>query len=152
MSIHLRSRVLTSALVGLVLPAAFLAGCGEDEDAPGRTLEADGVTTFVAPKSDGGQDAQIAGELVVGKGQCLAVRLADNQTLVVVWPAGSKLQTGDDTGVKVPGAGTIQVGSTFTAGGGYATLPLRGDGMPTIPETCASGTEEVAVINSVQSK
>ncbi|SCL22677.1 hypothetical protein GA0074692_1438 [Micromonospora pallida] len=150
MPIPLRSRVLTSALAGLVLPAAFLSGCGKA--APGRTVEADGVTTFVAPKVDGGEDAEIAGELVVGKGQCLAVRLADNRMLVVVWPAGSELKTGDGAGVKVPGADTVQVGSTFTAAGGYATLPLPGDGMPTIPETCASGTEEVAVIDRVQSK
>ncbi|MEU5950094.1 hypothetical protein ABZ793_31745 [Micromonospora sp. NPDC047465] len=144
---HLRSRVLTSALVGLTLPVAFLSGCGED--APGRTMEADGVITFVAPEADGGQDAEIIGELVMGKGQCLAVRTAENQTLVVVWPAGSELKTGGSTRVEVPGAGTVQVGSTFTASGGYATPPL-GNGMPTIPEACTSGTEEVAVIDSVR--
>jgi hypothetical protein len=141
--VHPRSRVLTSALV---LPVVFLSGCGES--APGRTVAADGVITFVAPKTDGGRDAEIAGELVVGEGQCLAVRLADNRTMVVVWPAGSELKTGDGAGVEVPDAGTVQVGSTFTASGGYVIPPL-GAGMPAIPETCASGTDEVAVIDRV---
>ncbi|WP_027661606.1 hypothetical protein [Salinispora fenicalii] len=141
---YLRSRVSAYALV---LPMAFLSGCGEDT--PGRTVEANGVITFVAPEADGGRDAKIVGELVVGKGQCLAVQTAENRRLVVVWPAGSELKTGDGTtGVKVPGAGTVQVGSTFTAGGGYAYPPL-GDDMPTIPETCASGAEEVAVIDNL---
>ncbi len=87
---------------------------------------------------------------MVGKGQCLAVQTAENRRLVVVWPAGSGLKTGDGTtGVEVPGAGTVQVGSLFTASGGYATPPL-GDDMPSIPETCGSGTEEVAVIDKVR--
>ncbi|WP_019870209.1 hypothetical protein [Salinispora oceanensis] len=143
----LHTRVSAYSLVGLVLPVAFLSGCGEDS--PGRTVEANGVITFVAPEADGGRHAQIIGELVVGKGQCLAVQTAENQTLVVVWPAGSELKTGDGTtAVEVPGAGTVQVGSTFTAGGGYVTPPL-GDDMPSIPETCASGTEQVAVIDNL---
>lgn len=141
----LRSRV--SAYV-LVLPMAFLPGCGED--APGRSVEANGIITFGAPDADGGRDAEIIGEPVVGRGQCLAVQTAENQRLVVVWPAGSELKTGGGTtGVEVPGAGTVQVGSSFTASGGYATPPL-GDDMPIIPETCASGTEEVAVIDDVR--
>lgn len=140
---YLRSRVSACALV---LPMAFLSGCGEDS--PGRTVEANGVITFVAPEADGGRDAEIVGELVVGKGQCLAVQTAENRRLVVVWPAGSDLKTGGGTGVEVPGAGTVQVGSTFTASGGYATPPL-GDDMPTIPETCASGAEQVAVIDKL---
>lgn len=141
---YLRSRVSAYALV---LPMAFLSGCGEDS--PGRTVEANGVITFVAPEADGGRDAEIVGELVVGKGQCLAVQTAENRRLVVVWPAGSDLKTGGGTtGVEVPGAGTVQVGSTFTASGGYATPPL-GDDMPTIPETCTSGAEQVAVIDKL---
>lgn len=144
---YLHSRVSAYAFVGLVLPMAFLSGCGED--APGRTVEANGAITFVAPVADGVRDAAIIGELVVGKGRCLAVRTAENRRLVVVWPAGSDLKTGDGTtGVEVPGAGTVQVGSTFTASGGYATLPL-GDDMPSIPETCASGAEQVAVIDKL---
>ncbi|NYT93681.1 hypothetical protein [Salinispora sp. H7-4] len=144
---YLHPRISAYALVGLVLPMAFLSGCGED--APGRTVKGNGVITFVAPEADGVRDALIIGELVVSKGQCLAVRTAENQTLVVVWPAGSELKTGGGTtGVEVPGAGTVKVGSTFTAGGGYVTPPL-GDDMPSIPETCASGTDQVAVIDNL---
>lgn len=129
---------------------AFLFGCGKDR--PGRTAEANRVITFVAPEADGGRDAKIIGELVVGRGQCLAVQTAENQTLVVVWPAGSDLKTGGGTiGVEVPSAGTVQVGSTLTASGGYATPPLGAD-MPSIPETCTSGTKEVSVIDNVRAQ
>ncbi|WP_155251584.1 hypothetical protein [Salinispora cortesiana] len=51
---YLHPRVSVPALVGLVLPMAFLSGCGED--APGRTVEADGIITFVAPETNGGRD------------------------------------------------------------------------------------------------
>jgi hypothetical protein len=127
-------RLLTPA-AGLVAVLA-LAGCGGG----GSALERDGVRTFVGPATNAGDDARIAGELVVSDGRCLAVEGADGVTYVLVWPAGTSMV---EDGVEVPGAGRILVGDRFAAGGGYGEPDA-----PTVPVDCRAGADpdEIAVI------
>jgi len=112
------------------------AGCGGG----GSALERDGVRTFVGPATNAGDDARIAGELVVTDGRCLAVGRADGLTYVLVWPAGTTMVEG---GVEVPGAGRILVGDRFAAGGGYGEPDAPG-----VPKDCRAGADpdEIAVI------
>lgn len=113
-----------------------LAGCGGG----GSALEHDGVRTFVGPAASAGTDAQIAGELVVTDGRCLAVETAEGQRYVLVWPDGTSMV---DNGVEVRGAGRILVGDRFAAGGGYGPSDA-----PPVPKDCRSGADpdEIAVI------
>ncbi|MER5455230.1 hypothetical protein ABT008_10615 [Micromonospora sp. NPDC002389] len=134
--------LIAVSLVGL----GTLTGCGSDASG-GQVVESDGVRTIVAPASDGGRDAQIAGELIVADGRCLAVRTNEGSVYLLAWPNGTTLLGDGQTGVKVPGKGDIKVGDSFEAGGGYQSPPL-GDGFPDVPTECV-GSEEVAVIDSI---
>jgi hypothetical protein len=122
--------------LAVVLLLFALAGCGGD----GEALERGGVRTFVGPATNGGEDAQIAGELVLTDGRCLAVKISDGYVYVLVWPDGTSTV---DNGVDVPGAGRILVGDRFTAGGGSHESTT-----PSVPQDCRAGADpdEIAVI------
>jgi hypothetical protein len=123
----------------VVLALFALAGCGG-----GSAVERDGVRTFVGPATNAGDDAKIAGELVLTDGRCLAVEVADGYIYVLVWPAGTAMV---EDGVEVPGAGRIVVGDRFSAGGGY-TEPEA----PPVPADCRTGADpdEIAVIQRAE--
>ncbi|MGC5033884.1 hypothetical protein [Micromonospora sp. DT229] len=134
--------MIVASFVGL----GTVAGCG-GESGGGHIVESGDVRTIVAPASEGGRDAQIAGELIIADGRCLAVRTSEGSVHLLAWPNGTKLLEGGQTGVAVPGKRHIKVGDSFEAGGGYQSLPL-GDGFPEVPTECV-GSEEVAIVDSV---
>lgn len=113
-----------------------VAGCGGG----GSTLERDDVRTFVGPVTNAGDDARIAGELVVTDGRCLAVETVEGLRYVLVWPDGTSMV---ENGVEVRGAGRILVGDRFAAGGGYGEPDA-----PRVPKDCRSGADpdEIAII------
>ena len=131
--------LVVTSLVGL----GAATGCGGDTG--GQVIDSGEARTIVAPASDGGRDAQIAGQLIIADGRCLAVRTGEGRVYLLAWPAGTKLLKGGQTGVSVPGRGDIRIGDSFEAGGGYQSPPL-GTGFPDVPAECVN-SEEVAVID-----
>ncbi|HEX5541234.1 MAG TPA: hypothetical protein VFX60_06680 [Micromonospora sp.] len=131
-----------------LLAVALASGCASDNG--GRVLESDGVRTLVSAPKDGGRDAQIAGQLKLTEGRCLAVESDDGRVHMLVWPSGVTLLTDGQVGVNVPGLGPITVGESFAGSGGYSAPPL-GEKEPDIPDECSIGDAEVAIIDQAES-
>lgn len=96
----------------------------------GDALGQDGARVVVAGPADGGDDAQVAGEVRLVDG-CLGIDDA-----VALWPSGTDIVGDDPLTIEVPGVGELQVGDSVRGAGGY-TEPGRYDGKPSLPESCS---------------
>lgn len=119
--------------------------------AGGRILAGRGFQTLVAA-AEVHFLAELRGQLAVDSGGCLVLRQAEVGPLVVVWPPGVTLLTGDREGVRVPGVGAITVGDHFSGVGGYADLQSTEDSpsdlYPTVPSECTA-VSAYAVFGSI---
>jgi len=129
--------------------AVLLAGCGDESpgEGAGNDTGPNGEVLLVGEYSRNGDDALIGGDLAMA-GDCLGLENR-GQVDLVVWPAGTTFQDGDELGVVLPDGRTLHLGDPFSGGGGYSS-PGEGDRIPTIPDGCPD-FGEVAVLNSDQS-
>lgn len=128
----------------LLVAVLAMVGCGSDAGTQKST--ATGSTVLIGPDTNGGMDA-ITGGTTKLVGSCLGAR-RDSSLFVVVWPDGTTVA--DDSAVITVGDHTIDLGDTFTGGGGYMSPPYF-DELPEVPADCleAADTDEVMWVQSV---
>lgn len=124
------------ALAVVLVALSSCSGHGE--------VRSGGHTIYVhTGPSNGGMDAQVAGELGVRDG-CVVLGHEDAWH-PVVWPSGTTIATADPLVVQLPSGDELAVGDEVTGGGGY----VQPDGLEVdIPEDCLPPTHEVAVFNA----
>lgn len=128
--------------VVVLAAGVVLAACG------GTTGAADGPVLTSGGAADGGDDAQVMGEIVLD-GDCLLLDLGGGRT-PVVWPGGTRWQA-EPPAVVLPGGEAVPVGGTVNGSGGYhardQVAAVAGDEVADAAAACAGPDGEIAVFN-----
>ncbi|TDL45423.1 hypothetical protein [Microbacterium oleivorans] len=115
-----------AGFAGVLAGAMLLAGC-----AAGVAVTAGGSATLITDAGFlSGDEALIEGTLTVAESGCVGIVAAGGETYPAVWPRGTTLVGGVDTGIDVPGVGVLRVGDAVSGAGGYYGVQSR----PTLDE------------------
>ena len=101
---------LIAALSGLVL-----TGCSGGDG--WQVREAGDLLVLIGPGSDGGDSAQLVGEIVAVDG-CLGVMSDEGETYVVGWPSTTSIASDDPPQIRPDGDAKLGVGDPIALGGG----------------------------------
>lgn len=127
---------MRAALVAVVVAAGVLAlsGC-----AP-YFVDADGDATLVTETSEPSavNQALISGSLAIVDG-CFGLKQGEAPGFAAVFPVGTTIE---DSGLNIPGLGTVELGDNIEGGGGFRNGE---DFAAAFPDACR--TDEVAYLN-----
>lgn len=110
---------------------------------PETVSTADGLHVVVAGAMDGAGDMAAPG--VISKvGMCLGLRVGTTE-LVAVWPSGTRVSTGREVKVQLPGGQTFGMGDPIRASGGMVEADQNREMVPETRVSCGGAFDRMLV-------